>query len=97
MQPKKGRSKGGGIRFGYMEANAAMSTGASVFLRERLRDSSDLVIVVMCKNVRSHCQFQPFWDFLPPVSGEGIGELPERQASLLLLLLRMMLRVCALT
>lgn len=50
MQPKKGRSNEGGIRFGYMEANAVMSSGASAFLRERLRDSSDLAIVVMCKN-----------------------------------------------
>jgi len=92
MQPKKGRSKEGGIRFGYMEANAAMSTGASVFLRERLRDSSDLVIVVMCKNCGVIANSNPSGTSCRRCLGRESENFLSVKLPYSLLLLRMMLK-----
>lgn len=49
-QPPKGRGNKGGLRFGEMERDAAVSHGASAFTRERLMKTSDGYETVFCKN-----------------------------------------------
>lgn len=40
-QPEQGRKRGGGVRFGHMESNAALASGADAFVRERTLVHSD--------------------------------------------------------
>ena len=47
-QPPEGRSKDGGLRFGEMEKDAMISSGMSLFLKERFMDLSDLYTVKVC-------------------------------------------------
>jgi len=47
-QPSEGRSKDGGFRIGEMERDAIVSHGLSLFLKERLLDSSDLYQTYVC-------------------------------------------------
>lgn len=48
-QPPKGRGNSGGLRFGEMERDAAISYGASALTRERLMLASDGYPVAFCK------------------------------------------------
>lgn len=48
QQPVKGRSKGGGIRFGEMERDALLSHGAAYLLHDRLHVCSDYHTADVC-------------------------------------------------
>jgi DNA-directed RNA polymerase I subunit RPA2 len=49
QQPIKGRSKGGGIRFGEMERDCLLAHGTSFLLHDRLMKSSDYHKSYVCK------------------------------------------------
>lgn len=52
-QPVKGRKNHGGIRFGEMERDSLISHGASFLLHDRLMNSSDRSVGVVCKDCGS--------------------------------------------
>ncbi len=49
-QPTKGGALNGGLRIGEMERDCLRSRNAESILRDRLRDSSDLISVTVCKS-----------------------------------------------
>lgn len=49
-QPVAGRSRDGGLRFGNMECDATISSGASRMVRELMFDQSDKFELNVCKN-----------------------------------------------
>lgn len=49
-QPGQGRSKHGGLRMGEMERDAMCGHGAPYLLQERLCESSDKYVAILCRN-----------------------------------------------
>lgn len=52
-QPVKGRKKHGGIRFGEMERDSLLAHGASFLLHDRLHNSSDRHLALVCRRCGS--------------------------------------------
>jgi DNA-directed RNA polymerase subunit B len=49
-QPRKGRSRGGGLKVGEMEKDSFAAHGASAILNERMMKSSDEFKLIVCNN-----------------------------------------------
>lgn len=57
-QPTQGRSRAGGLRWGEMEVDCLVGHGASLLLRETMRERSDLFRVYVC----SECGLVGYYD-----------------------------------
>lgn len=57
-QPTQGRSRAGGLRWGEMEVDCLVGHGASLLLRETMRERSDLARIYVCEE----CGFIGYYD-----------------------------------
>lgn len=54
-QAIKGKTKGGAVRLGEMECAVMKAHGSAEFLRERMRDVSDITTIFVCENCQQMC------------------------------------------
>ncbi|MGC8982433.1 MAG: DNA-directed RNA polymerase subunit B [Desulfurococcaceae archaeon] len=57
-QPTQGRSRAGGLRWGEMEVDCLVGHGASILLRETMRERSDLTRIYVC----AECGLMGYYD-----------------------------------
>lgn len=76
-QPTQGRSRAGGLRWGEMEVDCLIGHGASILLRETMRERSDQTKIYICEE----CGFIGYYDknkgkFVCPVHKDRSGLKP---------------------
>ena len=60
QQPVEGRSRKGGLRLGEMERDSLIGHGCSITLQERMVDSSDKLIMIICSKCGFFVDEPPF-------------------------------------
>ncbi len=86
-QPTEGRAREGGLRFGEMERDDLVAWGASLFLKERLLDESDLYEAFVCPNCGELCYVHAATGrTICPVCGEVRAEEAETSYAFKILL-----------
>ncbi len=86
-QPTEGKSRQGGLRFGEMERDVLVGYGASLLLKERLLEQSDMAPVLVCNkcgNIGYHDYIKRV-DVCPICGGSDLQEVKMSYAFKLLI------------